>query len=103
MTASQLTSLGTLASIIGATTIFILLAHWSAGGSWGISTAVARGLIGSAGRSGSIAGEWSGDDALEPIRPPEMERLWGTERGSVRPTAVEPTAELEELGARRLP
>ena len=34
---------------------------------WGITSAIARGLIGSAGRSGAIAGEWPSDDLV---------RLW---------------------------
>ena len=57
MTDAQLTALSTIAWVIGTATVFVLIAHWSAGGSWGISSAIARGLIGWAGRNGSFAGE----------------------------------------------
>ena len=116
MTDTQLTTLATLAWLVGTVTLFILLAHWSAGGSWGISAAVARGIIGWAGRNGSFAGEWSSTDELPPLQPPQVARLWGTEAG-VAATIDErapaqplgnhpprqPTAELEDLGTRRLP
>ena len=51
MTDTHLTALSTIAWIVGTVRAFILLAHWSAGGSWGISSAIARGLIGGTGRN----------------------------------------------------
>ena len=104
MTDTELTALSTFAWLIGTVTLFILLAHWSAGGSWGISAAVARGIIGWAGRSGAIAGTWPSDEELGPILPPETARLWGEPGiGATSADAAEPVAEMEDLGARRLP
>lgn len=106
MTDQQLTTLSTIAWIIGTTTVFILLAHWSAGGSWGISNAIARGIIGWTGRSGSLAGEWPSDDDLGPIRPPSLDRLWAGEQPPPAPypsPSELPLAEIEDLGSRRLP
>ena len=104
MTDAQLTALSTIAWIIGTTATFVLLAHWSAGGSWGISTAIARGVIGWTGRNGIIAGEWPGDD-VPPMANPELGLLWAGEK-SVSPVAEPPAAavaELVDLGSRRLP
>jgi hypothetical protein len=68
---------------------------------WGISAAVARGLIGSAGRSGALAGEW--DAELPTMWAPELERDDAPERpGPLASSAAEPVAELEDLGSRRL-
>jgi hypothetical protein len=101
VTDAQLTTLATLAWLVGTVTLFILLAHWSAGGSWGISAAVARGIIGWAGRNGSFAGEWSSTDELPPIQLPE--RSPTPSRAVRAPFRDEATAELEDLGTRRLP
>ena len=104
MTDAQLTALSTIAWIIGTTPTFVLLAHWSAGGSWGISTAIARGVIGWTGRNGIIAGEWPGDD-VPPMANPELDLLWAGEK-PVLPVAEPPgaaVAELVDLGSRRLP
>jgi len=103
MTDAQLTALGTIAWIVGTATTFILLAHWSAGGSWGISSAIARGVIGWAGRNGIVAGEWPGDD-VPPMANPELGLLWA---GDARPAVVDdvpapPSAEIEDLGSRPL-
>ena len=71
--------------------------------SWGISAAVARGLIGSAGRSGALAGEWDADlptmwgDLDQPGSDDAPERP-----GPLANSAAEPVAELEDLGSRRL-
>jgi len=71
---------------------------------WGITSAIARGLIGSAGRSGAIAGEWPSDDALGPIRLPETEHVGGEPGiGATSADSAEPVAEIEDLGVRRLP
>jgi hypothetical protein len=71
---------------------------------WGISAAVARGLIGSAGRSGALAGEWEAD--LPPTWAPDLDQLWGYDTperpGALASSAAEPVAELEDLGSRRL-
>ena len=107
MTDAQLTALSTIAWIVGTTTTFVLLAHWSAGGSWGISSAIARGLIGWTGRNGAIAGEWPSDDDLGPIRPPRLDRLWAGEPPTASgpglgPPVDQPIAEIEDLGSRLL-
>lgn len=111
MSDTDLTALSTLAWLIGTVTLFALLAHWSAGASWGISAAITRGLIGWAGRNPGFAGEWT-DDELGPIRSPRLDRLWGAGSASAppapnlpadQPIAELPIAELEDLGTRRLP
>jgi hypothetical protein len=105
MTDTQLTAISTIAWVIGTTTTFILLAHWSAGGSWGISSAIARGLTGWAGRNGSFAGEWSRETDLPPLESPAIDRLWAGE-DDVPPieNAHQPQAfaEIEDLGERRI-
>jgi hypothetical protein len=111
VTDAQLTTLSTLVWLIGTIVLFVLLAHWSAGGSWGISSAIARGLTGWVDR-GSAPGPGArfGDD-LRPIQPPRLDRLWGqdTSRPSDNPATLAGTAsdvvsvaELEDLGSRRL-
>ena len=108
MTDTQLTALSTIAWVIGTATVFVLIAHWSAGGSWGISSAIARGLIGWAGRNGSFAGDWSRETDLPPLEPPALDRLWSGEGdpSDVRMTATAvadlPIAEVEELPTRRI-
>ena len=111
MTDAQLTALSTIAWIVGTIATFVLAAHWSAGGSWGISSAIARGLIGWTGRSGAIAGEWPSDDELGPIRPPSLDRLWAGDSAPVAragdsapapDSRDQPIAEIEDLGSRRL-
>ena len=105
MTDQQLTALSTIAWIIGTGTAFILLAHWSAGGSWGISSAITRGLTGWTGRSFSMARERPGDEDLAPIRPPRLDRLWAAKADSTigsAPPGDLPMAEIEDLGTRRL-
>lgn len=109
MTDTDLTTLSTLAWLVGTVALFVLLAHWSAGGSWGISAAITRALIGWAGRNPGFAGEWT-DDELGPIRSPRLDRLWGGSSPSAplapHPPADQPAdypiAELEDLGSRRL-
>jgi hypothetical protein len=111
VTDTQLTTLSTLVWLIGTIVLFVLLAHWSAGGSWGISSAIARGLTGWADR-GSVPGPGGrfGDD-LRPIQPPRLDRLWGQDMSGPpdNPATLTGTAsdavsvaELEDLGSRRL-
>jgi len=107
MTDTQLTALSTIAWVIGTATVFVLIAHWSAGGSWGISAAIARGLIGWAGRNGSFAGDWSRETDLPPLEPPALDRLWSGE-GDIPsiengPQVPQVFAEIEDLGERRIP
>jgi hypothetical protein len=116
VTGSQLATLSTIAWLVGTTVLFALLARWSDGGSWGITTAVTRGLIGWSGRKGSIAGEWpSGDEWPSPGRLPTSDAP-ASDRPSgahANPAATNgaagsesldsaPIAELVDLGARRL-
>jgi hypothetical protein len=104
---TQLITLSTLAWLIGTVTLFILLAHWSAGGSWGISTAVAHGLTSWAGRGGDAERISSSSADLRPMAPPQLERLWGADRRhsperAGRSLADVAVAEFEDLGSRRL-
>lgn len=109
MTDTDLTALSTLAWLVGTVALFVLLAHWSAGGSWGISAAITRGLIGWAGRNPGFAGEWT-EDELGPIRSHRADLPWGGGSASAppapglpaNPPADYPIAELEDLGTRRL-
>jgi hypothetical protein len=96
MTDAQLTEISTIAWVAGTSTLFILLAHWSDGGSWGIANAVARGLIGWTGRNGAIAGAWPSAVELPPIDESRSSRLAGTDPDSMA------FAELVDLGSRRL-
>ena len=111
MTDTQLSTLSTFAWLVGAVTLFILLARRSTGSSWGISTAVARGLIGWTGRNGIIAGEWSSDGELPPIDARRLDDLGGAQpdpdsSGGTRVMGANPEsppiAELVDLGARPL-
>jgi hypothetical protein len=100
MTDAQLTALTTIAWIIGATTTFILLAHWSAAGSWGIASAIVRGAGGWSSRPQEAAHP-TGD--LPPMAAPRLDRLWGADHHPVDVDRADaPTAELEDLGSRRL-
>ena len=115
MSDPTLALLSTLAWIIGTSVTFVLLAHWSAGGSWGISAALARGLIGWAGRDPTVAGGPATASDLRPMATPRLDRLWaGTQPGAAEaaaatgPTPPTPNAaaggsaiaEIEDLGSR---
>ena len=102
MTDAQLTALSTLAWLIGTTTLFILLAHWSAGGTWGISSAIARGLTGWSGREAE--GPRPSAAEVRPMQTPEMARLWGAvpEAGPQTAESDQVQSELVDLGVRRL-
>jgi hypothetical protein len=88
MTGPQLATLSTALWCVATTVLFILLAHWSAGGSWGITDGIVRGV-----RS------WTGgpSEDLSPIR---------VSPGAIDPQPAGPTlerdaeAELVELGER---
>lgn len=117
MTDSQLTALSTIAWIVGTASVFIFLARWSDGGSWGIAAAVARGLVGWAGRNEAIAGEPPSADELPAIDASRLDRLWvarsrpgsGDAATGVDSAAAmdaspdsQPIAEIEDLGTRRI-
>jgi hypothetical protein len=99
VTDTQLTTLSTFAWLVLAVWLFILLARRSTGSSWGISTAIARGLIGWTGRNGIIAGEWSGDGELPPMALPHADGPIPSKEPVVE---ADPCAEIEDLGSRRL-
>jgi hypothetical protein len=111
MTDAQLTALSTIAWILGTATTFILLAHWSAGGSWGIASAIARGVVGWTARNGVAAGQWPGDE-VPPMESPELGLLWaGQPRNATHADStalldvsvdLPPLAEIEDLGSRHL-
>lgn len=104
MTDAQLTALSTFSWLIGTAVMFILLAHWSAGGTWAISSAITRGLTGWTGRTGNLTGSSPNDDELGPIRSPRIDRLWaGEEAPAPPPPSDQPVAEIEDLATRRLP
>ena len=100
---TQLATLSTFAWLVLAVFPFILLARRSAGSSWGISTAIARGLIGWTGRNGIIAGEWSSDAELAAM---DARRLDGpippAHRSKGPVFEASPRAEIEDLGSRHL-
>ena len=103
MNDTQLTTLSAFAWIVATVFVFNLLARWSSGGTWGISTAIAQGLIGWTGRNGIIAGEWSGDDELPPIALPPADRPnLSARRSKELAFDPHPRAEIEDLGSRRL-
>ena len=62
MTGPQLAFLSTVLWVIGTGALFLLLASWSAGGSWGLSAAIVRGVR-----------EWSRSNPPGPGNPPGSE------------------------------
>ena len=96
MTDTELTTLSTVIWLVGTVALFILLAHWSTGESWGLTSAIVNGV-----RSWSASTDPSPrpaaggrirvatDDAGDPeVAEPES------------PAADVPAAELVELGDR---
>ena len=117
MSGDQAATLSTIAWLVGTTVLFALLARWSDGGSWGITTAVTRGLIGWSRRSGAIAGEWPSTaewpsaGQLPAIEAPAPDPLPGARSNpaSIAKPALgpgsdsPPIAELEDLSVHHLP
>jgi hypothetical protein len=113
MTGPELATLSTLAGLVATVALFILLAGWSTDTSWGLTASIVRGVLGWSGRDGAPAAAISpSDQTLRPMQPPVRERLWAaaptvasdaeTEASAHSVTAAEPSAEIEDLGSRRL-
>ena len=117
MTGDQAATLSTIAWLVGTTVLFALLARWSDGGSWGITTAVTRGLVGWTGRNGAIAGDWPTADewpsagqepAIDAPGPDPLSRARSNPASTATPALgagsnSPPIAELEDLGVQHLP
>ena len=101
MTDSDLTALSTLLWTIATGALFILLAQWSDGSSWGITAGIARGLR-----------TWSGREAADgrgrssalqlPTIDPEPRPIGGVAAARLPPEAP-PDAELIDLGEHAVP
>jgi hypothetical protein len=123
MTGSQLATLSTLAWCVATTALFILLAQWSAGGSWGITDSIVRGVRGWARTTGqevdlqpfaispgaiessALPGESSRGAVAAPdrrLRTPEPAFGAGISPPASRSEEIRPTAVVEDLGTRRL-
>lgn len=96
MTDLQLTALGTVAWLIGTAMLFILLARWSAGGTWGIANAVVRGLTGWVGGEASAGARSPSGGELRPMQTPRLDRLWGSHLGQAAAAAMTPAAEIAD-------
>lgn len=94
MNDTQLAMLSTALWLIAVGSLFVLLAGWSAGASWGIGIALARGVRGWSGREGSSTPGSRGPETLPPMQIPP--------RGDAAiDAAPPPPVEVEELPTRR--
>ena len=107
MTDSDLTALSTLLWTIATVSLFILLAEWSSGTSWGITTGLVRGVRGWSGREATVVRS-AADEAVAPITAPPRP-IGGVAAARLPEAARRPEAaiaddqaqaELVELGAR---
>jgi hypothetical protein len=99
MTDTELTAVSTFLWVVATVSLFILLAGWSTGASWGISSGIVNGLRGWTHRGGLLARASSSAGELPPLRlPPEGHgRASGSPRLGDAPT---PIAEIEDLRTR---
>jgi hypothetical protein len=94
MTSVQLATMSTGLWIVATVSLFILLAEWSSGASWGLTASIVRGVRG-----------WSDHDrapesTAEPLRP--ILDPYASLRRSPQLSGLTPAAEVIELGERRL-
>lgn len=109
MTDTQLTTLSTLCWLVGTVSLFILVAHWSMGESWGLTASIVGGVRGWSDRDaphGPVISPYI--DVLTPY--PALGRpVGGVAAARLPATEQQPTAkalpivEIIELGERRLP
>ena len=98
MTSVQLASMSTALWVVATVSLFILLAEWSGGASWGLTASIVRGVRGWSDRDGPRAPDTSpSEEPLRPILDP-----YASLRRSPPPSAPAPAAEVIELGERRL-
>ena len=108
MTDPQLATLSTILWLIATGSLFILLAGWSSGTSWGLTATIVRGVRGWADRDGPARTAASPFvDALPPLED-GLRRRGGVEPApapGAAPTRPAPGAMLEviDFGERRLP
>jgi hypothetical protein len=105
LTDVQFASMSTALWIVATVALFILLAEWSNGGSWGLSASIVRGVRGWSDLDGEAARTTSpSDQALRPILDPyaDLRRGQGHEPRPMLASAA-PAAEVIELGERSLP
>jgi hypothetical protein len=103
MTSVQLATMSTGLWIVATVSLFILLAEWSSGASWGLTASIVRGVRGWSDRD--VPPERITSPSVAPLRP--MLDPYGSLRRSgdaaVRQPGDEPTSiELIDLGEHRL-
>ncbi len=100
MTDVELTSLSTVAWAVATSALFILLARWSTGGSWGITSGIVDGV-----RSWSRhdrSGETVASGGLPPLDLPMAQRPDNPRRAPLPWARVGGKPEIEELPSRRI-
>ena len=110
MTGVQLATMSTALWVVATVSLFILLAEWSGGASWGLTASIVRGVRGWSDRDAPPASTVSSpfvevySPFLDPSRPiggVAARRLPPVDPPPVRDTAS--GAEVVDLGERRLP
>jgi hypothetical protein len=98
MTSVQLASMSTALWIVATVSLFIVLAEWSSGTSWGLTASIVRGVRGWSDREGLGAVTSPSGESLRPILDP-----YASLRRSPPASGPVPAAEVIELGVRSLP
>ena len=110
MTGVQLATMSTALWVVATVALFILLAEWSGGASWGVTASIVRGVRGWADRDGTPASTVSSPfvEPLSPLLVPKRpiggvaaQRLPFVDRPPVR--EADATVEVVDLGEHRLP
>jgi hypothetical protein len=110
MSSVQLATMSTALWVVATVSLFILLAEWSGGASWGLTTSIVRGVRGWSDRHAPPASTASSpfvephSPFLDPSRPiggVAARRLPAEDRPPMRATGV--AAEVVDLGEHRLP
>ena len=101
MTDAQLTALSTICWVVATVSVFILLAEWSAGTSWGISAGIVNGVRGWTRGHGLLGGRSSSTGELPPLVLPS-ERPDREPQRPISDPAPMPIAEIDDLASRRI-
>ena len=112
MTGVQLATMSTGLWVVATVTLFVLLAHWSTGESWGLTASIVRGVRGWA--QGDRPASTVGSPFAEPLGPMFVPRrpIGGVAAARLPSAGAAPvapaldaarTAELVDLGGHRLP